>query len=132
MNTKNSPSNSQPQRQKGEVCHEPGLLLACAIVWRKVTDAEAGLELLEGLDSPDPNVRALSRALLIDDEENSLRLLEGALIAGVVTPEAAGGCIADILRNRKNKWKEADSERQPWRDSFSYSVLMAGVVALLV
>ena len=114
MNTKNSPSNSQPQRQKGEVCHEPGLLLACAIVWRKVTDAEAGLELLEGLDSPDPNVRALSRALLIDDEENSLRLLEGAL-----SPEAAGGCIADILRNRQNKWKGVDSERRLWSDSFS-------------
>ena len=97
----------------------PDYLLACAIVWRRTIDGEAALELLEGLDSPDPNVRALSRALLIDDEENSLRLLEGALVAGVVNPEAAGGCIADILRNRQNKWKGADSERQPWRDSFS-------------
>lgn len=97
----------------------PDYLLACAIVWRSTTDAEAGLELLEGLDSPDPNVRALSRALLIEDEENSLRLLEGALIAGVVSPETAGVCIADILRNRQNKWKGADSERQPRRDSFS-------------
>ena len=97
----------------------PDYLLACAIVWRKTTDAEAGLELLEGLDSPDPNVRALSRALLIDDDENSLRLLEGALVAGVVSPEEAGGCIAESLRNRQNKWKAADSERRPWSDSFS-------------
>jgi hypothetical protein len=97
----------------------PNYLLACAIVWRKTTDAEAGLELLEGLDSPDPNVRVLSRALLMDDEENSLRLLEGALMAGVVSPTAAGECIADILRNRQNKWKGVDSERRPWSDSFS-------------
>ena len=97
----------------------PDYLLACAIVWRTTTDAEAGLELLEGLDSADPNVRALSRALLIDDEDNSLRLLEGALVAGVVSPEAAGGCIADILWNRQNKWKGAGSERRLWSDSFS-------------
>ena len=80
----------------------PDYLLACAIVWRRTIDKGAGLELLEGLDSPDPNVRAFSRALLIEDEENSLRLLEGALIAGVVTPEATGGCIVDILWNRQN------------------------------
>lgn len=97
----------------------PDYLLACAIVWRKTADAEAGLGLVEGLDSSDPGVRTLSRALLIDDEENSLRLLEGALEAGVVSPEAAGGCIADILRNRQNKWKGVDSERRLWSDSFS-------------
>ena len=97
----------------------PDYLLACALVWRKSADAEAGLGLLEGLDSPDPGVRTLSRALLINDEENSLRLLEGALAAGVVSPEAAGGCIADILWNRQNKWKGAASERRLWSDSFS-------------
>ena len=97
----------------------PDYLLACAIVWRKTADAEAGLGLVEGLDAPDPSVRAFSRALLIDDEENSLRLLEGALVAGVVSPEAAGGCIADILRNRQNKWREVTSGRRLQRDSFS-------------
>jgi|GEM_PF-6017883 len=97
----------------------PDYLLACAIVWRKTADAEAGLGLLEGLDSPDPGVRTLSRALLIDDEEDSLRLLEGALAAGVVSPEAAGECIADILWNRQNKWKGADAERRLWSEPFS-------------
>jgi len=97
----------------------PDYLLACAIVWRKTADAEAGLDLLEGLDSPDPGLRTLSRALLIDDEEKSLRLLEAALAAGVVNPEAAGACIADILWNRQNKWKGADAERRLWSETFS-------------
>jgi hypothetical protein len=97
----------------------PDYLLRCAIVWRKTADAEAGLGLVEGLDSPNPDLRAFSRALLMDDEENSLRLLEGALAAGVVSTEAAGGCIADILWNRENKWKGADSEKQLRNDTFS-------------
>jgi len=54
----------------------PDYLLTCAIVCRKSADPEAGLELLEALDSPDPNERALSRALLIDGEKYSMWLLE--------------------------------------------------------
>jgi hypothetical protein len=81
----------------------PDYLLTCAIVCRKSADPEAGLELLEALDSPDPNERALSRALLIDGEKYSMWLLEGALAAGVVSPEAAGDCIAEVLRNGHGK-----------------------------
>ena len=85
----------------------PDYLLACAIVWRKTADAEAGLELLEGLDSPDPGVRTLSRALLIDDEENSLRLLEGALAAGVGTARVRGGEGADLHRAARQATRRA-------------------------
>ncbi len=81
----------------------PNYMLACGIVWRKTADPEAGLELVEGLQSPDFPVRVLAQALLIDGAENSMRLLESALVAGVVTPEAAGPCMAEILRSRQAK-----------------------------
>jgi hypothetical protein len=96
----------------------PDYLLACAIVWRKSADPEAGLELLEALDSPDPNMRALSRALLADGEEHSMCLLEGALAAGLVSPEAAGDCIAEILRKGHGKCKGTGSAKRLWRESF--------------
>ena len=91
----------------------PDYLLACAIVWRKTADPEAGVGLVEGLESPDPRLRALSRALLIDGEESSMLLLEGALAAGIVNPQAAGACIADILRKRQEP-KAMDAENQLW------------------
>ena len=94
----------------------PDYLLACAIVWRRTADPEAGVGLLEGLDSSDPRLRALSRALLIDGEENSMLLLEGALSAGIVNPEAASACIADILQNRRARPKGTGAEKRRWSD----------------
>ena len=94
-------------------------LLACAMIWRKSADPEAGLELLEALDSPDANMRALSRALLIDGEEHSMCLLEGALAAGVVSPEAARDCIAEILRNGHGKCKGTRLGKHLRRESFT-------------
>ena len=67
----------------------PDYTLACGILWHKTADPEAGWELVESLESPDLNVRALARALLIDGEEDSLRLLESALTTGVVSSETA-------------------------------------------
>lgn len=87
----------------GGFAMNPDYMLACGIVWRKTADPEAGLELVEGLESPDLKVRALAQALLIDGAENSMRLLESALAAGVVSPEAAGPCMAEILRNGHDK-----------------------------
>jgi HEAT repeat protein len=97
----------------------PDYMLACGIVWHKTADPEAGLELVEALDSPDLSLRSLARALLVDGDEDSLRLLEGALIAGVVSPEAASGCIADILRIRQDKWKPMEHGKRLWGDSLS-------------
>ena len=87
----------------GGFAMNPDYMLACGIVWRKTADPEAGLELLEGLQSSDLRVRVLAQALLIDGAENSMRLLEAALAAGAVSPEAAGPCMAEILRNGHDK-----------------------------
>jgi len=108
-----------------EICSDgrhvlnPDYLLACAIVWRKNADPEAGLELLEALDSPDPNTRALSHALLVNGDEHSMCLLEGALAAGVVSPKAAGDCIAEILRKGYGKCKGTASAKRLWRRSYT-------------
>ncbi|MGC2195624.1 MAG: hypothetical protein WA628_13175 [Terriglobales bacterium] len=94
----------------------PDYMLACGVVWRKTADPEAGLELVEGLESPDLRVRALAHALLIDGAENSMRLLESALTAGVVSPEAAGPCMAEILRSSQAKQTGGGPTRQVWSD----------------
>ncbi len=78
-------------------------MIACGIVWRKTADPEAGRELIEALESPDRQVRALAQALLIDGAEESMCLLENALAEGVVSPEAAGPCMAEILRSGQAK-----------------------------
>jgi hypothetical protein len=74
-------------------------LLACGIVWRKDADPEAGWELVEALESRDPRLRLLAQALLVDNGEDSMRLLENAVAAGVVSPQVAGPCMAEILRS---------------------------------
>jgi len=76
-------------------------VLACGIVWRKTGDPEAGWELVEALESDDPRVRVLAQASLVDSGEQSMHLLESALTAGRVSPEAAGPCMAEILRSRQ-------------------------------
>ena len=78
-------------------------MLACGIVWAKTGDPEAGWELVEALESDDLRVRALAQALLVDSGEHSMHLLESALAAGAVSPEAAGPCMAEILRSRQTE-----------------------------
>jgi hypothetical protein len=92
----------------------PDYILACGIVWRKTADSEAGLELLEALDSPDLGVRAMARVLLIDGKEDSMRLLENGLASGVVSPETAGECMVEILRNRQLDPPGKDSGEWSW------------------
>jgi hypothetical protein len=84
-------------------------MLACGIVWHKTADLEAGWELVEGLESADPRVRVLAQALLVDSGEHSMRLLESALAAGAVSPEAAGPCMAEILRSSRSD-EQLDNE----------------------
>jgi hypothetical protein len=74
-------------------------MLACGIVWRKTADPEAGWELIEALESRDPDLRLLAQAMLLERGEESLGLLESAVAAGVVSPEIAGPCMAEILRS---------------------------------
>src|SRR5205085_2029824 len=73
-------------------------MLACGIVWSKTADPDAGWELVEALASPDPELRQLARDMLSHRRDNAMALLEGAVGAGVLTPEVAGPCIVDLLR----------------------------------
>jgi hypothetical protein len=76
-------------------------MLACGIVWRKTADPEAGWELVEALESPDPRLRLLAQSLLVDNGEDSMDLLESAVATGIVSPRVAGPCMAEILRSGK-------------------------------
>jgi hypothetical protein len=91
-------------------------MLACGIVWRKTADLEAGWELVEALESPDPSLRLLAQSLLVENGESSMDLLEGAVATGIVSPQAAGWCMAEILRIRAtqtNTW--TNSQAAPGR-----------------
>lgn len=78
-------------------------MLACGIVWRRTADPEAGWDLIDGLKSRDLEVRLLAQALLIESGEISMGLLESALAVGIVEPNVACPCMAEILRVRHAK-----------------------------
>jgi len=78
-------------------------VLACGVVWGKTADPEAGWDLVDGLKSRDPEVRLLAQTLLVESGESSLGLLESALAVGIVEPDIAGPCMAEILRVRQAK-----------------------------
>ena len=78
-------------------------MLACGVVWRRTADPEAGWDLVDGLKSSDPEVRVLAQTLLIESGESSMGLLESALAVGIVDPDVAGPCMAEILRIRRAK-----------------------------
>jgi hypothetical protein len=78
-------------------------MLACGVVWRRTADPEAGWDLVDGLKSRDPEVRVLAQTLLIESGESSMGLLESALAVGIVDPDVAGPCMAEILRIRYAK-----------------------------
>lgn len=78
-------------------------MLACGVVWRKTDDPEAGWDLVDGLRSRDPEVRVLAQTLLIESGESSMGLLESALAGGIVDPDVAGPCMAEILRIKQTK-----------------------------
>ena len=91
----------------------PDYMLACGIVWRRTADPEAGSELVEGLESRDPKLRLLAQSLLVESGEDSMALLENALTAGVLSPDSAGPCMAEILRMRCVR---ASGEQKGWKD----------------
>jgi hypothetical protein len=78
---------------------DANFMLACGILWQKTADPEAGWELVEALESPDPHLRFLAQTLLVENGEDSMRLLESAVTTGLVSPQVAGPCMAEILRN---------------------------------
>jgi hypothetical protein len=82
-----------------EVAVDVNYMLACGIVWRKTTDPEAGWELVEGLQSSNPDLRLLAHIFLVETGKDSMDLLEGAVARGDLSPEVAGPCMAEILRS---------------------------------
>jgi len=78
-------------------------ILACGVVWRKTADPEAGWDLVDGLKSMDSEVRLLAQTFLVESGESSLGLLESALALGIVDPDVAGPCMAEILRIRHSR-----------------------------
>lgn len=72
-------------------------MLACAIVWRSTADPVAGWELIEGLESKDPCIQEIAKTILVQCGEPSMNLLESAVAAGIVSPDSAGPCMAEIL-----------------------------------
>ena len=85
-------------------------MLACGIVWRKTSDPEAGWELVEALESPNPHLRLLAQNLLVENGEDSMYLLESAVAGGSISPEAAGSCMAEILRSGRGH-KQRDQQK---------------------
>ena len=76
-------------------------MLACGIVWRKTADPEEGWELVEALESPDPRLRLLAQNLLVENGEDSMDLLVSAVTSGIISPEVAGPCMAEILQSER-------------------------------
>jgi hypothetical protein len=72
-------------------------MLACGIVWQRTGDSVAGRELIEGLESNNPCIQEIAKMLLVECGEPSMKLLESAVAAGIVSPDSAGRCMAEIL-----------------------------------
>jgi hypothetical protein len=84
--------------ERSEVAMDPDYMLACGIVWSKTADPYAGSELVEGLASPDPELRQFAWKMLLHRRDKAMAILEGAVGTGVLTPEVAGPCIVELLR----------------------------------
>ena len=72
-------------------------MLACGIVWRRTADPVAGWGLIEGLASKDPCIQEIAKTILVQCGESSMSLLESAVAAGMVSPDSAAPCMAEIL-----------------------------------
>ena len=59
-------------------------VLACGVVWRRTADPEAGWDLVEGLESRDPELRLLAQTFLVESGEHAIGLLESALAAALL------------------------------------------------
>lgn len=91
-------------------------MLACGIIWQKTADPEAGWELVEALESPDPRLRLLAQTLLVENGEDSMLLLESAVSTGIVSPQVVGPCMAEILRSGQARQTGGQPARQCMAD----------------
>jgi hypothetical protein len=77
-------------------------MVAYGIVWRNIADEDAGWELVAALGSPDPELRQIARLMLAEQRANAMALLEAAITAGILTPEAGWPCMGEMLRRDRS------------------------------
>ena len=72
---------------------------ACAVVWCRSGEKDAGWELVRALNDGDGEIREIASCALADAGPRSLGLIEAALTLKQITPEQAAPCLLSILVN---------------------------------
>ncbi len=72
---------------------------ACAVVWCRSGEKEAGWELIRALADVEREVREIAASALSEAGPQSLSLIEAALTLKKITPEQAAPCLLTILAN---------------------------------
>lgn len=73
-------------------------LTTCGVSWCKTEDLDAGWELIEGLHSSDPEIRALAEWMLVHAGAPSVALVEQALELGLLRTSEAGHAMTALFR----------------------------------
>ncbi len=72
---------------------------ACAVVWCRTGEKDAGWELVRALNEGDGEIREIASSALAEAGPRSLALIEAALTLKQITPERAAPCLLNILAN---------------------------------
>jgi HEAT repeat protein len=72
---------------------------ACAVVWCRTGEKDAGWELIRALNDRECEVREIASSALAEAGPRSLSLIEAALTLKAITPEQAAPCLFTILAN---------------------------------
>ncbi len=72
---------------------------ACAVVWCRSGEKDAGWELITALSDVECEVREIATSALSEAGPRSLSLIEAALTIKKITPEQAAPCLLSILAN---------------------------------
>lgn len=70
---------------------------ACAVLWCRSGEKEAGWELVRALTAEDSDVREIASDALAESGARSMSLLEMALAMKQITPEQAAPCLQQIV-----------------------------------
>jgi HEAT repeat protein len=72
---------------------------ACAVVWCRSGEKEAGWELVRALTAEDSDIREIASNALAETGARSMPLLETALMLKQITPEQAAPCLQQIAES---------------------------------
>ena len=75
----------------------------CGMIWARLGNEDAGLELIRALASPDQDVRVVARAMLEQAAGGSRELIGQALFQDEITVELASVCGFENEPNTKLK-----------------------------